>query len=83
MNPQRRDNGAVVEKNMIIKLVQSLVSTLPLNEKPKSQAGQPEKVNIDSGPPLGPTPACTLSAAVQERLKPDQSSDLYSLYLES
>lgn len=36
VNPQGKDNGAVVEKNMIISLIQSLVSTLQLNERPKS-----------------------------------------------
>lgn len=55
VNPQGKDNGAAVEKNMIISLIQSLVSTLQLNERPKSQAGQPGKVNIDSGLPPGPS----------------------------
>ena len=55
VNPQGKDNGAAVEKNMRISLIQSLVSTLQLNERPKSQAGQPGKVNIDSGLPPGPS----------------------------
>lgn len=59
VNPQVKDNGAAVEKNMIISLIQSLVSTLQLNERLKSQAGQPGKVNIDyRACLLGPAPAC-------------------------
>lgn len=72
VNPQEKDNGAAVEKNMIIKLIQSLVSTLQLNERPKSQAGQPAKVNIDSGLPLGPGSSlqvpCCRPAVAQARL---------------
>lgn len=83
VDPQGRDNGAIVEKNMIIKLIQSLVSTLQLNERPKSQAGQQGKVNIDLGRLLGPAPACVHRAALQQPLKPQPCSDLCSLDLES
>lgn len=70
-NTQGRDNGAVVEKNMIIKLIQSLVSTLQLNERPKSQAGQPGR-SILTQACLRPTPAYQCCAVVQHWPEPEQ-----------
>lgn len=62
VNSQGKDNGAAVEKNMIISLIQSLVSTLQLNERPKSQAGQPGRSILTQACLLGP--ALQLASAV-------------------
>ena len=66
VNPQGRDTGAVLEKNMIINLIQPLVSILQLNERPKSQAGQPGR-SILTQARLGGQHLCCSPAAAQAR----------------